>query len=52
MQNAKFANLTQTTCFLTQDSFQSIFLIRLHYQITQKHMQIQQRLIYLIFLRF
>jgi len=31
MQNTKFANLTQITCFTTQDSLQTIFLTRLHY---------------------
>jgi len=52
MQNVEFIDLTQTTNFYTQDLFQTIFLIGMHYHITQKHNYTQQRMIYLIFLRF
>ena len=35
MQNAKFADLTQTTIFYIQDLFQSIFLTSIQPQITK-----------------
>jgi len=49
MQNAYFTNFNQTTYFLIQDLFQIVFLRRLHYHITQKHIQTQQRMICLVF---
>jgi len=52
MQNVEFTNFTQTTNFYTQDLFQTIFLTSIHYQITHKRIQTQQRVIYLVFLRF
>jgi len=52
MQNAKFADLTQTTSFYTQDLFQSIFIIGMQHQITQKHIKPQHKMNYLVFLNF
>jgi len=52
MQNTEFADLTQTTIFYIQDLFQSIFLIVIQPQITQERIKTQQRVDYLIFLRF
>jgi len=52
MQNAEFANLTQTTNFYIQDLFQSIFLTSIQPQITQECIKGQQRMDYLVFLSF
>jgi len=52
MENTEFTYLTQTSNFYIQDLFQIIFLTGMHYQITQKHIQTQQRMIYLVFLSF
>jgi len=49
MQNAEFADLTQTTNFYIQDLFQSIFLTSIQPHITQEHIKAQQRVDYLVF---
>jgi len=52
MQNAEFANLTQTTIFYIQDLFQLIFLTSIQPQITQKRIKSHQRSNCLVFLSF
>jgi len=52
MQNAEFADLTQTTIFYIQDLFQSIFLTSIQPQITQERIKSHQRMNCLVFLSF
>jgi len=52
MQNAKFANSTQTTIFYIQDLFQTMFLTSIQPQITQERIKSHQRSNYLVFLSF
>jgi len=42
IQNAKFADLTQTTNLYTEDLFQLIFLTSMQHQITQKRIKEQE----------
>ena len=52
MQNAEFANSTQTTIFYIQDMFQSVFIISIKPQITQERIKSHQRSNCLVFLSF
>ena len=52
MQNAEFANSTQTTIFYTQDLFQTVFITSIKPQITQERIKSHQRSICLVFLSF
>jgi len=52
MQNAEFADLTQTTNFYIQDLFQLVFLTSIQPQLTQERIKAQQRVDSLVFLSF
>jgi len=52
MQNAEFANSTKTAIFYIKDLLQSIFLISIQPQITQKHIKSHQRTDCLVFFSF
>jgi len=52
MQNAEFADLTQTTIFYIQNLFQSIFLTSVQPHITQERIKSHLRTNCLVFLSF
>jgi len=43
MQNAEFANSTQTTIFYIQDRFQSVFITSIKSRFTQERIKSHQR---------
>ena len=52
MQNAEFANSTQTTIFYIEDLFQIVFMTSIKPQIIQKRIKSHQRTNFLVFLSF
>ena len=52
MQNAEFANSTQTVIFYIQDMLQSVFITSTKPQITQARIKSHQRSNYWVFLSF
>ena len=52
MQNAEFANSTQTTIFYIQDMFQLVFITSIKPEITQERIKSHQRSNCFVFLNF